>query len=570
MRLSRENRDRIVLSAIGALLGLAFWLAALAPADPRAAALADAGLTCLLAIGTLVQFTWTGRNVTRLVPWAAAVGLALALPALWVHWQLPAGAAGAFGDEVRATTLGVAAAIALYIAVPFAQVVQETGRARFPYADLFRHSWNNLFVLAIGWVVVGMTWALLGLWGRLFDLIGVKAFERLFFSRPFADVTTLAALGLGIALGRESEPTVSTLRRVTLTVFRAVMPLLAFIALIFLASLPFTGLGALWSTRAASPVLLSVLVVAITFLNAVFQDGTAPPPYPIWLRRGVEAMVLALPIFAGLSLYAIGLRIAQHGLMPERMYVVVFGLVGGAFGVGYGAAVLRRGVWMRLARQVNVVMSLVVAALALLLHTPLLDPIAWSARSQYARLASGGADAAAFDYGTLQFKLGQAGRDALARLAALDSHPRAAVIKAEVERVRKAESYWDWERGGTHDPFRPLVAGTALPDGLAAAMTAVPFLEGSCKREPCTAFPVDLDADPEPEYVLLEPRGSADLYLFDRVGTAWALAGKLHAGGRWPGGSVLLALVERGKATSAPPTYRDLVVGEFRFHLDAR
>lgn len=569
MQLTRENSDRLVLSAVGTVLGLAFWLVT---AKAKDSPLAAAALTGLLAAGTIAQLAWTGRNLARLLPWAVAVGLALALPALWVYGQLPPGAQARAGDEFRATTFPLAAWIALYVAIPFVQIVQETGRARFSYGDLFRHAWNNLFVVGIGWVVVGLAWALLGLWSQLFALVGVDAFERLFFSRPLADVVTLGALGFGLALGRESERVVSTLRRVTLTIFRALMPLLAFIALLFLASLPFTGLAPLWSTRAASPVLLSVLTVAITFLNGVFQDGTAPPPYPRWLRRGVEAMVLALPVFAALSLYSIGLRIAQHGLMPERVYVVVFGLVGAAFGLGYGGAVLwRRGVWMGLARAVNVATSLVVAALALLLHTPLLDPLVLSARSQYARLASGTVDAASFDYGALQFKLGQVGRARLADLARLEGHREAAVIRAEVERVRDAASYWAFERRLTADRgLEAVVPGATVPEGLVAAVRAVTWPAIACTSEPCPVFAVNLDDDPDAEYVVLPP-GRSDLEVFDRAGDRWAHVGSLlrePAGG--PAGPPLLELVRQGRATAAPPAYRDLVVGPYRFHLGVR
>lgn len=83
---------------------------------------------------------------------------------------------------------------------------------------------------------------------------------------------------------------------------------------------------------------------------------------------------------------------------------------------------------MRLSPERAYVLEFVatVAALALLLHTPLLDPLAMSARDQYARLASG--------------------REALDALAALEDRPEREAVRANVGAVRHATSYWDWRR----------------------------------------------------------------------------------------------------------------------------
>lgn len=169
-------------------------------------------------------------------------------------------------------------------------------------------------------------------------------------------------LGAGVGIGRETEHITNTLRRVTLAQFRALMPILVMTALLFLAALPMTGVQPLWSTRHASPLLLALIGAVILFLNAVVQDGEGEPPYPTWLLHAVEAMVLGTTIFCGLLFWAIGLRIRQHGLTPERFYVVVLACIAALYVAGYAVAVLwRRGRWLGLLRSVNVAMALVVS-----------------------------------------------------------------------------------------------------------------------------------------------------------------------------------------------------------------
>ncbi len=138
--------------------------------------------------------------------------------------------------------------------------------------------------------------------------------------------------------------------------------------------------------------------------NAVYQDGDTAVTDGPWYRRGITAVIVAMPVFTGLSLYSLTLRIDQYGFTPDRLYALIFAGVLGLYGLGYGLAVLRHaGKWLSLLQPVNIALSLVVIVLALMFHTPVLDPLRLSADSQYWRLASGETGAATFDYGTLRF-----------------------------------------------------------------------------------------------------------------------------------------------------------------------
>ncbi len=577
--IDREHVHRLTLAGIGLLQGVVFWIAYdLWPAEPRAAAW-SASLVALVAVfGLVVQFAWTGARRSRLLVTASAVAVPFALVTLWVWWQLPGKDAPYQGDPFRQGTFVAASVVALYVLMPFVQVFQESGRPWFPYADLYRHSWNNLFVAAIAYLFAGVFWGLIALWAGLFHLIGVSFFERVFFSAPFSIITLSATNGLGIALGRENDRILNTLRRVSAAVFHALMPLLALIALLFLAALPFTGLKPLWDTRSASPILLTALGLTILFINGIFQDGAVARPYPTWLRRGVEGTLLVAPVFSVLTLYAIGLRIGQYGLMPERLYVVVFALIAGLYSVGYAFAVVRSGdVWMGPMRAVNVGMALLVAAVALLLHTPVLDPLAWSARSQYARLVQGRVDPSRVDYGALRFQLGHAGHARLMRLARIDGRPDADVIRKEVASVRSAQSYYAWsaDRGGgvTAGDLKVLTPAGQLPEGLLDAARTTEYVMKACaENKDCVVFAVNVDNDPDDEYVFVMS-GSADgLPLYDRTSERrWVQVGELQLEGpARPERHALVEAIKGSRVAAVPPVYRDVKIADWVFGLHRR
>ncbi len=312
------------MALVGALQGSA--LCALVewwPDDPqRAAWFAAAGF--LVSVSALVvHMAHTGRDASRLAALALGIGAAFAGVTLWVAGQLPAEGAPFAGDAWRVTSWLPASAVALFVLGPFVQIFQSTGRLHFPYSELYQASWNNFFVAGMGALFAGALWTVLFLWMRLFDLIGIEVFEDLFTDEWFAYPVTGGALAYGLAAGRESERILATLRGLTQSLFRALLPLVAGGTLAFLLSLPFTGLAPLFATQRAAAILLAWVAAFALLLNAVYLDGTTPPPYARTLRLLAESGVLALPLLAAIAGYALQLRTAQYGLTPERFVAFV-------------------------------------------------------------------------------------------------------------------------------------------------------------------------------------------------------------------------------------------------------
>src|SRR5690606_11783677 len=102
---------------------------------------------------------------------------------------------------------------------------------------------------------------------------------------------------------------------------RALLPLVAFILVIFLGTLPFTGLENLWDTGYASELLLWLAAVLLFFFNAVVAENDNLA-MNAWLRRLVLLAIVLVPINSLLAGWALGLRVEQYGWTVERLWAL--------------------------------------------------------------------------------------------------------------------------------------------------------------------------------------------------------------------------------------------------------
>ncbi|HEU5169861.1 MAG TPA: DUF4153 domain-containing protein [Gemmatimonadales bacterium] len=540
--------------------------------------------------------TWPATDLRWLVAFytlAAVIPLTLELcaahladPRLWRALgvlAVPFGAMGAYVGWVlspapRASAPDLVLVFALcmaalwWILLPFLQAGLRSGRLRpwQPYGELFELAWQNILVVGESALFTGLFWLLLWLWAALFDLIGVSFFEKLFTKPAFAYPVTSVAFGYAVSLVQSRESFVVMLRRHLLGVLAWLLPLVALIETGFLLALPATGLAPLWKTGQATFLMLWLQVFLVVFLNAAWQDGTQPPPYPAWLRRVVSVAVLGLPVYAGLCAYSLGLRIGQHGLSVDRIWAAVLTLVLGLYGLGYAVAATRTGPWMGELGRVNLAMAWVVAGLLVAVNTPLLDPRRLAASSQLARLLAGQVVTARFDYDYLRFSLGAYGDRALRRLASVQGHADSTEIRRLAVLALAKTQRW----GPPSLPDQPselarhiemLPAGAALEPGFLAYLQrtlrdSMGFAPGCFQRTglPCVMLAVDLDGDGLDEVASITGWPKV---VYARTDSGWRRVGELVGRGyaeleeRW------IDSLRRQPPRAVPPRWRALEIG---------
>lgn len=451
----------------------------------------------------------------------------------------------------------LAAVVLGYIGTAFILAWPTGEGLRLRYEDLFRHAWNNVFILFLAQMLTGLFWQLLWLCALLFRMLGIPQVKEAVESPVFLWLVLPVVFSLGMRMGRENEKVIGLLRGILLTLCRFLLPLSALITLLFTLTLPFTGLQPVWDTGYSTTLLLVLAIINLFLVNGVFQEGHQGSVYPVALKRLVNASLLCLPVLVGLAAYASWMRIDQYGLTPSRILALLLVGVMLAHGLAAAWAVLasRQG-WLNSLRVSNPWIALLSAVLVVLFYTPLLAPQALSAKNQVERLVSGRTPVGEFDARNLYHDLGQPGRDAFEQLEKrlqtdelLDAPGRAQLLAAleEVRRPAVAE-----ERGPKLEWLGPVQSSTeALADSTMA--------ESQCGGKGCYLWAVDLDGDGHNE-VLMIPRHTyaSRLFVFTWDNREWQEVGSLS--GNMDNLEGLAKGIREGAVKLVTPRYKTLSI----------
>ena len=403
--------------------------------DLRTAIVPVERVALALAIATVVT---AFALVVERVRLAWAIGFALALGGVAgavYYWH------GSPGGSDFWPWRGTSLFLGLGVMIPLFQTARDAGGWRFAYPALHGHAWTDAVIGVAANVFVGIVFLMSWLLALLFKLIKIDAVEKLLEKHWFAALLFGAAFGGAIGLLRERDKIVRLLQRVVTAVLGVLAPVLGIGLLLFLLSLPFTGLAPLWeATRSATPILLSCVIGALLLANAVIGNGTDDEARNPVLRYGAMALGLAMLPLVAIAAVATGLRIDQHGFTPQRLWGLTFVVIASAYGLAYLVSLARgRAAWAPLVRSSNTLLAFGVAAVALFLATPILSFNAISTNDQVARLTAGKVKPEKFDWAALAFDFGSPGRAALTRLTA----SRNASVAARAQEVAKKESRWD-------------------------------------------------------------------------------------------------------------------------------
>jgi uncharacterized protein DUF4153 len=455
------------------------------------------------------------RSVLRLT---AGLSFVLFVVAVYVGRQVaPSSDLNIFSITL---TFTLSMIIAVFKALMYLQ--QRANNIPLTYEILFIYSWRNFLTVSLALIFVGGVALVLLMWSSLFSAIGVSLFADLFkqdwFLFPFLSI----AFGLGVIIFRSLSHTLDSINKLLEGLIRLLLPLIVLVTLIFLATLPFIGLAPLWATGSGTSLLLWLTAVLLFSVNAVYQSGQTKPPYPLVIHRFIYCGVAVLPIICALSFLRLWLRIEQYGWTVERCWGMLVWVILMLFSVGYTQGILRQGiVWTRTLQQVNTYMGLGIAAIMLLVNTPLLDFRKISLSSQISRAESSAIGWRAFDFGYAHNHLGRPAYERVQQLLTEigDSDPK---LKELIENPRQQwhpalENHRDlmWEKM----IYRPTVFD--VPDDLEPLINEVLV---PMTRTGLLLIKVDLTQDGVDEYVLVDilENGMASGRLFYRnEANAW-------------------------------------------------
>lgn len=428
---------RWALTLVGALGGAVAWALTEAASRGAIGELAALALVVLFAAGFAATLAMAGpiglgRAALR------GAGLGLALGALTALSFLRYDSLGAFlATPMPSLALLVLAALP----VPFLIAAAQPGWRDYP--ALFQESWAILVRLVAALAFTGLVWLVILLSNELLKVVGLSLVQDLLDHGLAVFLITGAALGLGTSVVWELAGAVAP--QLLLRFLRLLLPVVLGVTLLFLAVLPFRGLDGLITGLSPATLLLTMLGAGIALVAVAVDRSDAEAVRGPVLAAAARVLALILPLLAGLALWALWLRVDQRGWTPERLFLVVLGLLGLGYGLTYAVSVLRGAGWMARIRRGNLGMALLVILTAALWLTPLFNAEAISARDQVARYLAGRTPLAELDPGAIG-RWGRPGAEALAQLTEIAAEPG-------------------------HEGLAARLAGTDDPDGARRART---------------------------------------------------------------------------------------------------
>ncbi|NKD26102.1 DUF4153 domain-containing protein [Citrobacter freundii] len=518
------------------------------------------GMPATIAITSALLLTVVSFKQRALWYWMALIFVVVLAMSVWLKWQVED------SDKWRQHEVfmfyGWRLLLMAMLALPWIQYSLHVSREQARYPHFYRQLWLNALTLLIVFVANGLFWLVLLLWSEMFKLVGIPFFSTLFFDTDWFGYMAFGLItALAVVLARTQSRLVTAVQKLLTFIATGLLPLVALLALMFILTLPFTGLEAI-SQRVSAAGLMSTLTLLLLLLMAIVREPQKEAlPYPGALRYLIKCSLIVAPIYMLIAGWSLWVRIQQYGWTPERLYGVLVVVVLLVWSFGYLASILRRGRNpLELQGPVILGVSLLALGLLVLLSSPVIDAWRISVNSHMGLYHSGKIKPDQVSLYMLDHS-GKPGR------AALEALQKDVAFNQDSKRRRDLNSLLQ----GRRDPVKELSAtqlvskvvmapGSQKPDDAfwAFVKTQGYRITSCAEQNACVLVSQDLNADGHPEQVLYA-FGDGESLVFGMQKNKWDLL----AVATLPEGFTkdkLLQAVANQQLGSAPRIWRDITI----------
>ena len=518
------------------------------------------GMPATIAITSALLLTVVSFKQRALWYWMALIFVVVLAMSVWLKWQVED------SDKWRQHEVfmfyGWRLLLMAMLALPWIQYSLHVSREQARYPHFYRQLWLNALTLLIVFVANGLFWLVLLLWSEMFKLVGIPFFSTLFFDTDWFGYVAFGLItALAVVLARTQSRLVTAVQKLLTFIATGLLPLVALLALMFILTLPFTGLEAI-SQRVSAAGLMSTLTLLLLLLMAIVREPQKEAlPYPGALRYLIKCSLIVAPIYMLIAGWSLWVRIQQYGWTPERVYGVLVVVVLLVWSFGYLASILRRGRNpLELQGPVILGVSLLALGLLVLLSSPVIDAWRISVNSHMGLYHSGKIKPDQVSLYMLDHS-GKPGR------AALEALQKDVAFNQDSKRRRDLNSLLQ----GRRDPVKELTAtqlvskvvmapGSQKPDDAfwAFVKTQGYRITSCAEQNACVLVSQDLNADGHPEQVLYA-FGDGESLVFGMQKNKWDLL----AVATLPEGFTkdkLLQAVANQQLGSTPRIWRDITI----------
>ena len=524
-----NSRTAWVRLALGLIQGITLYLlyhAAKSELWPATEPLLFAPLLLVAFFVPILMMSGLGHLSMRAL-WCWILLAALIAAGLGVHdsWRSLGAPAWEYGRDMTKAhypsfLLWLFGAAGFYIAHALILAAAADGKRIATYPSYFDSAWKLLIQLHFSALFVGVFWMVLQLGGALFKLIQLDFLHDLLQESWFAIPVTVFAFACAMHLTDVRPAIVRGIRNLLLVLLSWLLPVTLLIVGGFLCSLPVRGLAQLWATKHATALLLSATAVLVILINTAFQNGTVAGEVARVLRISARLASLLLVPLVAIAIYALSLRVGEHGWTTDRIIAACCLLVASCYALGYAWAASRWTAWLSAVAPVNIATAFVILAVLLALFSPVLDPARISVANQMTRLENGTQSAEKFDFDYLKFEGRRYGLAALEQLKLSTQGKDAALVRDKATQSLAKKNRW--EKSGERPTSQELSShlkvwpkDKLVPESFTAqdwSSDTNQWQLPACLRNrtsSCDVYPIDFDGSGKVSLLVI-PQGSDD------------------------------------------------------------
>ena len=348
------------------------------------------GVPATVAFSSVLLFSVISFKQKRLWGWLALVFIATLGMSGWLKWQIDG--MNHWRAEKALWDFGCYLLLMAMLLLPWIQQSLRIRNDSSRYRYFYQSVWHNVLILLVIFLANGLTWLVLLLWGELFKLVGITFFKTLFFATDgFIYLTLGLVTALAVILARTQSRLIDSIQKLFTLIATGLLPLVSLLTLMFIITLPFTGLSAISRHISAAGLLLTLAFLQLILMAIVRDPQKASLPWTGPLRCLIKTALLVAPLYVFVAAWALWMRVAQYGWTVDRLQGALAVLVLLVWSLGYFVSI----VWRKgqnplvLQGKVNLAVSLLVLVILVLLNSPVLDSMRISVNSHMARYQSG-------------------------------------------------------------------------------------------------------------------------------------------------------------------------------------
>ncbi|EGI6809178.1 DUF4153 domain-containing protein [Escherichia coli] len=521
------------------------------------------GVPATVSFSSVLLFSVVSFKQKRLWGWLVLVFIATLGMSCWLKWQTDGmnhwRAEKAFWD------FGCYLLLMAMLLLPWIQKSLRICNNSTRYSYFYQSAWHNVLILLVIFLANGLTWLVLLLWGELFKLVGITFFKTLFFATDWFIYLTLGLVtALAVILARTQLRLIDSIQKLFTLIATGLLPLVSLLTLLFIITLPFTGLSAISRHISAAGLLLTLAFLQLLLMAIVRDPQKVSLPWAGPLRCLIKTALLVAPLYVLVAAWALWLRVTQYGWTAERLQGALAVVVLLVWSLGYFFSIAWRKGQSPLVLQgkVNLAVSLLVLTILVLLNSPVLDSMRISVNSHMARYQSGKNTPDQVSIYMLEHS-GRYGR------AALESLKSDAEYMKDPKRARDLLMMLDGKQQRQEQVSEKILAENVLI-APGSGKPVAPFWSVVMKnrynamicieKDACVLVEQDLNSDGRAERILFAFNDErVVVYSIDPAGKEWkeiTMSSLPHVITK----EKLLTAVKEGKLGTKPKTWRDLTV----------